>query len=173
MSANISKPKLREKLDSLFVALSGLTQDLATFVAITVTGALSAASATITGAISAASAGITGAVTVGTTLGVTGNTTLGGLIGSKASNSTAATTTWTLSAADLAKLIVEKSGTTGGSTDIVATPTTGKIYIVYNNGTGSNIVFKATGQTGVTVATAKSAIVMGNGTDFIRVTADA
>jgi hypothetical protein len=167
MSANISKPKLREKLDSLFVALSGITQELATFVSVTITGALSAASATITGAISAASATISGA------LAVTGNTTLGGLIGSKATNSTAATTTWTLSAADLSKLIVEKSGTTGGSTDIVATPTAGKIYIVYNNATGSNIVFKATGQTGVTVATAKSAIVMGNGTDFIRVTADA
>ena len=173
MSANISKPKLREKLDSLFVALSGLTQDLATFVAITVIGALSAASATITGALSAASAGITGALTVGTTLDVTGNTTLGGLIGSKASNSTAATTTWTLSAADLSKLIVEKSGTTGGSTDIVATPTDGKIYIVYNKATGSNIVFKATGQTGVTVATGKIAVVVGNGTDFIRATLDA
>ena len=156
MSANISKPKLREKLDSLFVSLIGITQDLATFVAITVTGALSAASATITGA-----------------LDVMGDTTLGGLIGSKATNAVAATTTWTLSAADLSKLIVEKSGTTGGSTDIVATPTNGKIYVVYNNATGSNIVFKATGQTGVTVATATSALVMGNGTDFVRVTADA
>lgn len=161
MSANISRPKLREKLDALFVALSNITQELATFVAVTVTGALSAASVTVTGAVTAASAVISG------------NTTLGGLTGSKATNSTAATTTWTLSASEMNKLIVVKSGTTGGSTDIVATPTDGKVYIVYNNATGSNIVFKATGQTGVTVATAKSALVMGNGTDFVRLTADA
>jgi hypothetical protein len=172
MSANISKPKLREKLDSLFVALSGITQELATFVSVTVTGALSAASASITGALTAASVTLSGALSAASAT-VSGNTTLGGLTGSKATNTTAATTTWTLSATELNKLIVEKSGTTGGSTDIIATPTSGKIYLVYNNGTGSDIVFKATGQTGVTVATAKSALVMGNGTDFIRVTADA
>ena len=35
------------------------------------------------------------------------------------------------------------------------------------------MAIKAAGQTGVTIATTKTAMVMGNGTDFIRITGDA
>jgi predicted RecA/RadA family phage recombinase len=56
--------------------------------------------------------------------------------------------------------------------NIVALPTQGKAYWVYN-GTSWAIVIKGSGQTGITVATTKRAIVMGNGTDFERWTADA
>jgi len=59
-----------------------------------------------------------------------------------------------------------------GASDVIVTPTDGKLYIVQNT-SGQAITLKASGQTGIAVATAKSAILMGNGTDIIRVTADA
>ena len=78
---------------------------------------------------------------------------------------------WTLSAAELkaSRIIVTNAN---GAVDAIATPTAGKMYIILNT-SGQALTFKATGQTGVVLASTKSAIVIGNGTDFIRVTADA
>lgn len=78
---------------------------------------------------------------------------------------------WTLSASELKSLIVTVSNA-NGAIDAIATPTAGKVYIV-SNASGQALTFKATGQTGVVVANNKTAIVRGNGTDFVRVTADA
>lgn len=78
---------------------------------------------------------------------------------------------WTLSAAEMQDIIVTASNASG-AVDAIATPTAGKVYIV-SNATGYALTFKATGQTGVAVANNKTAIVRGNGTDFVRVTADA
>lgn len=47
----------------------------------------------------------------------------------------------------------------------------GHVYVVYNN-SGFNITFKVTGQTGITVANGKRAILVCDGTDIQRVTAD-
>lgn len=77
---------------------------------------------------------------------------------------------WTLSAAELKTQIITVSNSSG-AVNAIATPTTGRVYIVYN-GTGSNLTFKAAGQTGVVIATTKTAIVRANGTDFVRCTAD-
>lgn len=62
-----------------------------------------------------------------------------------------------------------KTDTTGAGA--IAIPTAGKIFIVIN-ATAQTITVKATGKTGVAVASTKTAIVIGDGTDFIRVTAD-
>lgn len=50
----------------------------------------------------------------------------------------------------------------------VTVPAVQKSYIIFNN-TGGNIVFKVSGQTGVTIASGKKAIVYNNGTDVIEV----
>ena len=78
---------------------------------------------------------------------------------------------WELSAGELATTIVSCSNA-DQAVNAIATPTAGKVYIV-TNGSGYALTFKASGQTGVEIANAKTAIVMGNGTDFIRVTGDA
>jgi hypothetical protein len=59
-----------------------------------------------------------------------------------------------------------------GAVNAIATPTAGKVYIVVNT-SGQALTVKATGQTGVEIASTKTAILRGNGTDFVRVTADA
>jgi len=56
--------------------------------------------------------------------------------------------------------------------NILATPTAGKLYVLQND-SGQAITLKADGETGVAVANDKTAILLGNGTDFVRVTADA
>jgi len=78
---------------------------------------------------------------------------------------------WTLSAAELKTGILTPTNA-NGAVNAIATPTAGRCYAIYN-GTGYALTFKATGQTGVVVANTKTAIVRGNGTDFVRVTADA
>ena len=94
---------------------------------------------------------------------------IGGLTIGKASHTFADTTAWTLTDDEAMNVLLEADGTTGGATDIVALPVEGKIFIVNNNGTGSNLVIKASGETGVTVATGATTIVVGNGTDFVAV----
>ena len=91
--------------------------------------------------------------------------TTGGLTLTRSTQTFTDTTTWVLSAAEELTTLIEAAGTTGGATDIEATPTDGNLFFVTNT-TGSDIVFKANGETGVTIATTKAAIVVGNGTDF-------
>ena len=80
---------------------------------------------------------------------------------------------WTLSATEQKATVLSLAGQTDtDGAGIIATPTNGKVFVVIN-ATAQTITIKATGKTGIDVATAKTAIVMGNGTDFIRLTADA
>lgn len=79
--------------------------------------------------------------------------------------------TWTLSASEAKALILTVTDANTGA-DIVGVPTAGKIYILAN-ATTQTITIKASGKTGVGVATNKTAVVMGNGTDFVRITGDA
>lgn len=63
--------------------------------------------------------------------------------------------------------VIEFTGTpTAGHN--VTVPAVQKPYIIYNN-TNTNIVFKVSGQTGVTIQSGKKAIVYNNGTDVIEV----
>lgn len=79
---------------------------------------------------------------------------------------------WTLSATELKATILTATGTADAGVNAIATPTAGKLYIV-SNATGQALTIKASGQTGIAIANGKTAIVRGNGTDFVRVTADA
>ncbi len=47
----------------------------------------------------------------------------------------------------------------------------GALYVLYNN-TANNVTLKVTGQTGITVATTKRALLICEATDVARVTAD-
>jgi hypothetical protein len=83
----------------------------------------------------------------------------------------AAAADWTLNATEkrATRIIVTNAN---GACAAIATPTAGKIFMILNT-SGQALTIKAAGQTGVTIASTKSAIVIGNGTDFVRVTADA
>jgi hypothetical protein len=76
---------------------------------------------------------------------------------------------WELSAAE-AKAAILAAINANAACAIVAVPDL-KMYWV-KNGTGQALTIKADGQDGVTIATGKTAAVYGNGTDFVRLTAD-
>ena len=80
---------------------------------------------------------------------------------------------WTLSETEQKATVLHLTGSPSGATSVVAEPVEGKVFIVINDDTSQTITIKASGQTGVAVATDKTAIVIGNGDDFVRVTADA
>jgi len=80
---------------------------------------------------------------------------------------------WYLSAAD--KLITFwtlTSGSNGTNYMIACSDTEGRLRII-RNGTNGSVVIKEAGQTGVTIATGKTAVVIHNGTDYVRVSGDA
>ncbi len=52
---------------------------------------------------------------------------------------------------------------------IVTAPSTSKTYIVDNAATGGTVTFKASGQTGVSVAVGEKCTVYYNGTDYVKV----
>lgn len=78
---------------------------------------------------------------------------------------------WTLSAGELKTTLLLPANASGAA-DIVATPTLGKLYIV-GNSSGFAVTIKASGETGITIANGKTAIVIGDGSDFTRVGLDA
>jgi hypothetical protein len=80
-------------------------------------------------------------------------------------------TAWTLSAAEEKAMILIATNA-GGAVDAIATPTSGKVYIVVNS-TGQTLTFKASGKTGVEIANGVTAIVRGDGEDFVLVVASA
>jgi hypothetical protein len=64
--------------------------------------------------------------------------------------------------------IVKVSGTLT-TTKVVTGPSYSKTYTVVNAATGGTVTFKASGQTGVSIAVGESAIVYYNGTDYAKV----
>jgi hypothetical protein len=78
---------------------------------------------------------------------------------------------WTLSAAEI-KTIFLSTSNSSGATNIIAPTTANKVYILYN-ATASACTIKTAAGTGVEVATTKTAIVRCDGTNYVRVTADA
>lgn len=84
-----------------------------------------------------------------------------------------ALTDWVISAAEkLTSLLICTSGSNGTNYIIDSPGTAGRVFIIRNASNGS-IVIKENGQTGVTITKDKTAVVMHNGTDYVRVTADA
>jgi hypothetical protein len=52
---------------------------------------------------------------------------------------------------------------------IITAPSYSKTYVVDNAATGSTVTFKASGQTGVSIAVGEKALVFFNGTDYVKV----
>lgn len=78
---------------------------------------------------------------------------------------------WTLSATEGKSLLLSVfSGS--GTPSIIAPTTSGKIYILRNSGNIA-VTLKQSGGTGISVASSKTAVLINNGSDYIRVTADA
>jgi len=87
------------------------------------------------------------------------------------SNVFAAGEDWTLSASELKSLLLTVTSGSG-TPSIIAPSTSGKVYIL-RNAALVNVTLKRNGGTGIAVASGKTAVLMDNGTDYIRVTADA
>ena len=80
-------------------------------------------------------------------------------------------TAWRLSEEEQMAMVLKVRGTGKNGADAVTEPIAGKVFFVINNSSQA-ITVKATGKKGVTVAVDKVAMVMGDGEDFIRLTAD-
>lgn len=79
---------------------------------------------------------------------------------------------WVLSATEwICSLLSISSGS--GAISIIAPDTAGKVFIVRNASLSGTVTIKISGGTGVSIAAGKTAVVMHNGTDYVRVTADA
>jgi hypothetical protein len=91
-------------------------------------------------------------------------------IGLAASHVILAVEDWVLSTAEAVCALLTTSS--GSHASIIAPDTSGKVYIVRNAGLGT-VTIKKSGGSGVSIATGKTAIVLHNGSDYVRVTADA
>ena len=65
--------------------------------------------------------------------------------------------------------IVRISGTLT-TTKVITAPSYSKTYVVVNAATGGAVTFKASGQTGISVAVGESAYTYYNGTDYVKLT---
>lgn len=117
-----------------------------------------------------------GTLTVNGTTTVTGGTFSGSTLAGaflSISSKVLSLADWYLSAAD--KLITFWtliSGSNGTNYMIACSDTEGRLRVIRNDTNGS-VVIKEAGQTGVTIASGKTAVVIHNGTDYVRVSGDA
>ena len=154
----IRQSEVYEEMKKLRKVITDLTDSVATLTEIVVSGNVSVG----------ADLDVTGDTTIAGTTVLSDSLTTAGLVLGVSTHAYADTTAWTLSTAEAKATILPATGTSGGACDVVAVPTAGKLFIV-SNATGSALTIKASGQTGVSIANAKTAIVRGNGTDFVEV----
>lgn len=102
------------------------------------------------------------------TITVPNVTGLMGVISTATHDYAAGAADWTLSATELQASHITATNANGAVNAILGSCTAGRIYTI-TNGTGQTITLKVTGQTGGTVANAKSAAYMCNGTDVVEV----
>jgi len=70
-----------------------------------------------------------------------------------------------------AKLLLLTTSSGNATANIIAPDVSGRLFVV-RNARDYNVVIKKSGGTGVTIASNKTAVVIHNGSDYIRVTAD-
>ncbi len=80
-------------------------------------------------------------------------------------------TTWTLSTTEQ-KCFYLTGISASGTVNVIGPNTSGKIYAMYN-WSGAPMVFRTSATSGVVIANAKRAMLIHNGTEYIRLTADA
>ena len=79
-------------------------------------------------------------------------------------------TDWTLNAIESVANFLSITGSGSGDA-IIAPDTEGRLYIL-RNASDDTVTIKISGGTGIAVATGKTATVIHNGSDYVRVTAD-
>jgi hypothetical protein len=80
---------------------------------------------------------------------------------------------YTLLAAEYDNRILEFTGALTATRTITLPLEDGREYVIKNACTGGSLTFQPPTGTGVTIATVKSAIIYCDGTNYVRVTADA
>jgi hypothetical protein len=85
-------------------------------------------------------------------------------------NYSAGVVDWTLSASELKTQLLLPTNSSG-AVNIIAPTGGNRDYVVYNN-TGYALTIKKSGGVGVTIANTKTAGVIYNGSDYVRVSAD-
>lgn len=93
-----------------------------------------------------------------------GAITLANTVGSASGNAITSTT---------AQYMVIRVTGTLTTPKIITAPSTSKLYVVDNAATGSTVTFKASGQTGVSIAVGEKCFVYYNGTDYVKVASTA
>ena len=79
---------------------------------------------------------------------------------------------WALSAAEMLKTLLIATSGSGNANIVVTGGSTGDVKIVRNESNGT-VTIKEAGQSGVSIASGSTAVVMHNGVTYIRVTGDA
>ena len=82
-------------------------------------------------------------------------------------------TDWTLNPASEAKYMYLTASSASSSCNIIAPDVQGTIYIVRNTTYAATITIKKTAGTGIAIAAGKTAAVIHNGSDYVRLWADA
>ncbi len=123
---------------------------------------------------------LTGAVTAASTLDVTGVITAANPVLRIGFTSYAYTAgsgaTYSVASTDTSPAVYRITGGSGTTTFVMsytgtAAANAGKLFYIINS-SSNTVTFKQSGVTGVSVATLKIVTVVGNGTDFERITAD-
>lgn len=116
---------------------------------------------------------IIGATTpaAGTFTTLTADTLLFGTRSSATHNYGSAHVTWVLTAAESKCLILKCTGTANDACEADLPAATVGLYVL-NNACGQNVSLVVAGGTGVTVANGKYALLLADGTNVVRVTAD-
>jgi hypothetical protein len=80
---------------------------------------------------------------------------------------------WDIRTGASSKAILLTTTSGAGACTIIGPDATGRMYAVRNDGTMGTLTIKKSGGTGIAIASGKTALVIHNGSDYIRLTADA
>lgn len=114
--------------------------------------------------------GTTSTLTIGNVIGDTGANGGARSIGQLTKTITDAD--YTLTAAEAGNGYLSIAGALSVDRNVIVPTASGVMYVVFNNATGHNLTFKTLAGTGIAVATGKRAILMVDGTNVVRITAD-
>ena len=104
-------------------------------------------------------------------IAIAGTLTLNGDGAVTLANTTGDSTATNIGSTTAQYMVVRVTGTLT-TAKVITAPSYSKIYLVDNAATGSTVTFKASGQTGVSIAAGESSFVYYNGTDYQKITSD-
>lgn len=104
-------------------------------------------------------------------IAIAGTLTLNGDGAVTLANTTGSSSATNIGSTTAQYMVIRVTGTLTTAKEITA-PSYSKLYLVDNAATGSTVTFKASGQTGISIAAGETAFVYYNGTDYIKTTSD-